>query len=89
MSSYINNDCFGNTEIKKRDSVQRPTIEEKYNWLLSQINITDVDLWEKDAMLKMSVYFQFYTNMNTGETSFSVEDAIELAMKDWYYNQNK
>lgn len=56
------------------------TIEEKYNWLLHQINITDVDLWENDAMLKMSVYFQFYADMNT----VSVEEAIELAMKDWF-----
>lgn len=58
----------------------KPTIEEKYNWLLRHIYITDVDLWEKDAILKMSVYFQFYADMNT----VSVEDAVELAMKDWY-----
>lgn len=60
------------------------TIEEKYDWLLSQINILDVDLWEKDAILQMSVYFQFYADMNT----VSVEDAIELAMKDWYRLQD-
>lgn len=34
--------------------------EEKYNYLLSKLYVSDVDLWEKDALLQMSsIFYQF------------------------------
>lgn len=36
------------------------TYEQKYNYLLSRMKVTDVCLWEKDALLEMSsVFYQF------------------------------
>lgn len=39
----------------------KPTIKEKYNWLLSQLKVTDVDFWEGDALIRLQrpLYFQF------------------------------
>jgi hypothetical protein len=38
-----------------------PTIEQKYNYLLSLLSIQDIDLFEKDACIGMPnrIYFQF------------------------------
>lgn len=58
--------------------------EQKYNWLLSQLRISDIDLYEQDALLRFkkgsSVYFQFSSEPK------SVDEAVELAMNDWYRN---
>lgn len=55
------------------------TIEDKYNFLVSKMKVTDIDLWEKDALLRCVIYFQM-----KDEEVPSVEEAIELAMKDWF-----
>lgn len=34
--------------------------EQKYNYLLSKLYVSDADYWEKDAMLSMrSIFYQF------------------------------
>ena len=55
------------------------TTEQKYKWLVSQLSIKEIDLWEQDAMLHMNTFFQF----NNGDV-LSVEGAIEMAMNDWF-----
>lgn len=34
--------------------------EEKYKYLLSLLQISRIDLWEKDATLQASIYYQFW-----------------------------
>ena len=43
--------------------------EDKYNYLLSKLYVSDVDLWEKDALLQMSsIFYQF--NVHPKERTF-------------------
>ena len=58
-----------------------PSLKQKYEYLLSLIEIQDVDLWEKDAMMCIPrTYFQFW-----GEQELSNKDKIVKAcMTDWY-----
>ena len=45
--------------------------EDKYKWLLSKISVTDVSLWENDALITMKpIYFQFnhLEDFNNSET---------------------
>ena len=43
--------------------------EQKYNYLLSKLYVSDVDLWEKDALLQMSsIFYQF--NVHPEEKTF-------------------
>lgn len=52
------------------------TVEEKYQFLLEWIGITDVDTWEKDALIQMrAIYFQF------PELPKSKDECVILAMK--------
>lgn len=55
------------------------SIVEKYNFLLDMLHITDVDLWERDALLRLKapIYFQLTTDNPT------VDDAVEAAMASW------
>jgi hypothetical protein len=53
------------------------TYEQKYNYLLSKLYISDADLWEKDALLQMSsVFYQF--NVHPAERTF--DEIIEAEM---------
>lgn len=55
------------------------SIVEKYNFLLDMLHITDVDLWERDALLRLKapIYFQLTADNPT------VDDAVEAAMASW------
>lgn len=56
----------------------KPTLQEKYDFLCSFFKVTDIDLWENDALLKLDtsnsvVYFQF-----GGDDGFpTVDTAVE------------
>lgn len=68
-----------------------PTLQEKYDWLCKQLEITDPDHWEKDATLRLknsypettcgdacrSLYFQF------SDTDYpdTIDEAVVLAMR--------
>ena len=39
------------------DAQWEPSLEEKYNFLLSRLSVTDIDLWENDALLKLKSIF--------------------------------
>ena len=53
------------------------TYEDKYNYLLSRMKVSDADLWEKDALLQMSsVFYQF--NEHPAERTF--DEIIEAEM---------
>lgn len=59
--------------------VVKPTLKQKYEYLLSKMKITDVDLWEQDACVRMeSLYFQF----ESGEapTEWKIDKAVQAAM---------
>lgn len=69
-------------------------IEQKYKWLLSQLHVTDIDLWEGDALIRLRgdcLYFQFpmghllNDNIDPGKTYDEVKSnldrAVEAAMK--------
>lgn len=51
--------------------------EQKYNYLLSRLQISDVDLWEKDALLvMMPIFYQF--NEHPSDKTF--DEIIEAEM---------
>lgn len=57
------------------------TIEQKYNFLLSLLQITDADLWEQDALLVMNgQYFQWAGFL--GDDNVQKDIAVEWLMKD-------
>jgi hypothetical protein len=58
-----------------------PTIETKYNYLLSLLSIQDVDYWEKDACIGMPnrIYFQFNEYEVVG---MSVDDVLNKLLKE-------
>jgi hypothetical protein len=58
-----------------------PTIEAKYNYLLSLLSIQDVDLCEKDACIGMPnrIYFQFNEYEVVG---MSVDDVLNKLLKE-------
>lgn len=57
------------------------TIEQKYNFLLSLLEITDVDLWEQDAILAMGrQYFQWHGFL--GNDNVQKDIAVTWLMKD-------
>lgn len=46
--------------VRPVPKVIKPTLKQKYEYLLSKMKISDVDLWEQDACVRMeSLYFQF------------------------------
>lgn len=54
------------------------TVEEKYKFLLSKLDIHDVDYWEQDALIGMpSTYFQF-----NGQTLPSADDVVKALMNN-------
>jgi len=60
--------------------------EDKYNYLLSKLYISDVDLWEKDALLQMSsMFYQF--NAHPEEKTF--DEIVEAQMTKENYNETK
>lgn len=62
------------------------TPEEKYAWLLSQIDIVDIDHYEQDGFICMpnKIYFQF-TN---GFLQEDKDAAVEHAVNDWYRSRD-
>ncbi len=58
-----------------------PTIEQKYNYLLSHLALQDVDLFEKDACIGMPlrIYFQFNEYDVVGQ---SVDDVLNKIVKE-------
>lgn len=60
--------------------MDKPTLKEKYEYLLSKLEIQDIDLWEQDACLalKKRLYFQF--SQTDFESLTNVDKAVEAAM---------
>jgi hypothetical protein len=57
-----------------------PAIEVKYNYLISRLSITDIDLWEKDACISLNpIYFQFNACDVLGQ---SVDDVLNKLVKE-------
>ena len=57
------------------------TIEQKYKYLLSCLEVSDIDYYEQDSMLGMpKEYFQF----DSASYPVSTDAAVECAMDDWY-----
>jgi len=55
--------------------------KQKYEYLLNLIEIQDVDLWEKDAMMCISrTYFQFWDEHELKDK----DKVVEACMNDWY-----
>lgn len=65
-------------------SMPKPTVEEKYAYLLKHLKVVEIDWYENDAELALpkSIYFQFPTNLEV--TDLTVDLAVEAAMNDWY-----
>ena len=54
------------------------TVQEKYDYLLSKLKVTDVDLWEHDALIRMdALFFQF----GSSGPDDSIDKCVEAAMK--------
>lgn len=67
------------------------TTEQKYKWLLSQLQITDIDWWENDAFLSANKkwYFQFpsqplleATPAGYEEDVLDINKAVERCMEN-------
>jgi len=55
------------------------TTEQKYEWLLSKLRITDVDYWEHDALISLPNRICFVAqDINK---VFTVDQAVEIAMR--------
>lgn len=55
------------------------TTQQKYDWLLSKLELQDVDLWEKDAMIGLPerLYLQFSEESDI----FSMDNCVKLAIE--------
>lgn len=55
------------------------TVQEKYDFLLGLLEMTDVDLWEMDALLKLKrpLYFQFSYPPGPGTIDECVQAALD------------
>ena len=59
------------------------TTEQKYQYLLSLLQVQDIDRYEQDALLTLpEVYFQFSANDDLHDK----DTIVELCMSDWYRN---
>ena len=57
----------------------KPTLKQKYEYLLSKMKITDVDLWEQDASVRMEpLYFQF--DSGSAPDTWKIDKAVQAAM---------
>ena len=62
----------------------KPSLKQKYEYLLSLIELQDVDLWEKDAMMCIPrTYFQFWDERELKDK----DKVVEACMNDWYRQQ--
>lgn len=67
---------------KKKEAIKAayspPTLQQKYDFLLSKLQIQDVDLWELDAMIALPerLYFQ----LSQGQYP-EMDQAVVAAMK--------
>lgn len=53
-----------------------PSYEEKYKFLLSKMKTTDVDVFELDALLNCSIYFQFSKDQNIFNLTDEQKDEV-------------
>ena len=51
--------------------------QRKYEFLLTKLQVSDIDLWEKGALIEMprTIYFQFGDRIPE-----SVDEAVEMAL---------
>lgn len=59
----------------------KPTLQQKYDFLCRFFKVTDIDLWENDALLKLDttnsvIYFQF----SKGDGYPDVDTAVEALL---------
>lgn len=55
------------------------TTEEKYQFLISILEVSDLDFWENDGMIVLPkpIYFQFPSD---GRSHVSVDEAVQCVM---------
>lgn len=54
------------------------TTQQKYDWLLEQLEVTNIDLWEQDALVGIKggrLFFQFAQN-NTPYDGLTMDEII-------------
>lgn len=57
----------------------KPTLKQKYDYLLSKMKITDISLWEQDACVRMAhLYFQF--DNESAPDTWSIDQAVVAAI---------
>lgn len=54
------------------------TVQEKYDYLLSKLKVTDVDLWEHNALIRMDALFFQFGSSGPGD---SIDKCVEAAMQ--------
>lgn len=57
---------------------KKPALQEKYDFLLSKLQIQDVDLWECDAMIALPNRLFFHV---TAQDEMTMDFAVESAMR--------
>jgi hypothetical protein len=58
----------------------KPTLQQKYDWLLKQLKVTDVDAFERNALVRLrnAIYFQF----SDAKDIIDMDKVVTQAMKD-------
>lgn len=57
----------------------KPTLKQKYDYLLSKMKVTNIDLWEQDASVTIEhLYFQF--DSGSAPDTWSLDQAVVAAM---------
>lgn len=56
------------------------TLEERYNFLVGRLRVTDVDHWEGDALLEMSTFCFGFNPEREADQLMDMDAVIELAM---------
>lgn len=59
------------------------TLQQKFDFLMRNLVVYDVDYWEKDAMLGLHSYFQF-----NGDEKPTKEQALEYLMQQGWEDHN-
>ena len=67
------------TKILIWDFIDMFTTEQKYEWLCSNLKITNIDYWEHDALISLPNNLYFVAR-NINEVA-TIDQAVEIAMR--------
>jgi hypothetical protein len=56
------------------------TLQERYDFLVKRLKVSDIDYWEYDALLKMKP-FCFCFDPRTLDSLSNIDDVIDLAIE--------